>query len=208
MNMYGKKKTCTSSKSYVSFKHHRKIYAYEHLCIFKASYLSHLSIQCKFAQSAALLAQIQQVIICILKPELWSHNFLPFTRRARYHWRELKPSNLRLPTLECCGSLCGLDCDLWGATTLLFSYKCVHHYVAFASFPLVSKACLCVLLSLSFFSSPLKTWKDSCKSLRLCFSWIKVVFLSPIFMISLGWYRYRQQILCCWRNPCMSLIVV
>jgi hypothetical protein len=54
----------------------------------------------------------------------------------------------------------------------------------------------------------LKTWKDSCKSLRLCFSWIKVVFLSPIFMISLGWYRYRQQILCCWRNPCMSLIVV
>lgn len=143
--------------------------------------------------------------ICILKPELWSHNFLPFTRRARYHWRELKPWNLRLPTLECCGSLCGLDCDLWGATTLLFSYKCVHHYVAFASFPLVSKAYLCVLLSLSFFSSSLKTWKDSCKSLHLCFSWIEVVFLSPIFMISQHWYRYRQQILCCLEKPMHEL---
>jgi hypothetical protein len=143
-----------------------------------------------------------------IKTRIMVPQFFAFTRRARYHWRELRPSNLRLPTLECYCPLCGLDCDLWGATTLLFSYKCVHHYVGFASFPLVSKACLCVLLSLSFLSSPLKTRKDSCKSLHLCFSWIKVVFLSPIFMISQGWYRYRQQILCCWRNPCMSLIVV
>ncbi len=103
-----------------------------------------------------------------------------------------------------------VPCVAWtvtcGAPPPYFSLTKV--YIAFASFPLVSEACLCVLLSLSFFSSPLKTWKDSCKSLHLCFSWIKVVFLSPIFMISQGWYRYRQQILCCWRNPCMSLIVV
>jgi hypothetical protein len=84
--MYGKKKKLAHlpKATYLS-SIGRKIYAYQHLYIFKASYLSHLSIKCKFAQSAALSAQIQQVIICILKPELWSHNFLPFTRRARYH---------------------------------------------------------------------------------------------------------------------------
>jgi hypothetical protein len=86
MNMHGKKKKLSHlpQATYLS-SIGRKIYAYQRLYVFKASYLSHLSIQCKFAHSAALLAWIQQVIICILKPELWSLNVLPFTRRARYH---------------------------------------------------------------------------------------------------------------------------
>lgn len=115
----------------------------------------------------------------------------------------MKPSNLRLQLWRFM-VLCVAWTVTCGAPPRYFSLTNV--YIAFASFPLVSEACLCVLISLSFFSSPLKTWKDSCKSLHLCFSWIKVVFLSPIFMISRGWYCYRQQI--CWRNPCMSLIVV
>jgi hypothetical protein len=62
--MYGgKKKLAHLPKATYLSSIGRKTYAYQHLYIFKASYLSHLSIQCKFAQSAALLAQIQNMHI-------------------------------------------------------------------------------------------------------------------------------------------------
>jgi hypothetical protein len=79
----------------------------------------------------------------------------------------MKSSNLRLQLWRVV-----VPCVAWtltcGAPPPYFSLTNV--YIAFASFPLVSKACLRVVLSLSFFISPMKTWKDSCKSLRLHFS--------------------------------------